>query len=145
MVFQLRSGQQRNALLTRSGKPSIWDRLAITHLKLFLPPAAVDVIAHRSAYLDPRAVNVEIYEWRPGQASATPVDLKDYGNVQTHLAARRQAELLKEAHTGLVPRDLWGRRHRKRGGGFSRPGGKGQGAETEGEREGNLRGMPAHM
>ena len=78
------------------------DRLAITHLKLFLPPAAVDVIAHRSAYLDPRAVNVEIYEWRPGQASATPVDLKDYGNVQTHLAARRQAELLKEAHTGLV-------------------------------------------
>ena len=26
--------------------------VAITHLKLFLPPAAVSVIAHRAAYLD---------------------------------------------------------------------------------------------
>ena len=68
--------------------------LAITHLKLFLPPAAVSVIAHRAAYLDPRALNVEIYEWRAGDASATPIDLKDYGNIETRLAPRRQAELL---------------------------------------------------
>ncbi|HMD84240.1 MAG TPA: hypothetical protein VKO18_06015 [Terriglobia bacterium] len=78
------------------------DRVAITQLKLFLPPASVSVIAHRCAYLDPRALNVEIYEWRVGQPSATLVELKDYGNVETRLAARRQAELQKESHTCLV-------------------------------------------
>jgi hypothetical protein len=77
------------------------DRLAITHLKLFLPPAAVGVIAHRAACLDPRRVGVEIYAWRMGQAAA-PVDLNDYGNVETRLGARRPSELLKEAHTELL-------------------------------------------
>jgi hypothetical protein len=78
------------------------DRMAITHLKLFLPPAAVDVNAHRAAYLDQRAVKVEIYEWRAGEATVHMVDLKDYGNVETRLAARRQAELLKEDHGSLL-------------------------------------------
>ncbi|HXW13437.1 MAG TPA: hypothetical protein VEN79_02920 [Terriglobia bacterium] len=78
------------------------DRVAITQLKLFLPPAAVSVIAHRAAYLNARALDVEIYEWRAGQPSATRVELKDYGNVETHLAARRQAELLKENHASFL-------------------------------------------
>jgi hypothetical protein len=78
------------------------DQVAITQLKLFLPPAAVSVIGHRAAYLDPRALKVEVYEWRVGQPSATPVELKDYGNVETRLAVRRQAELLKESHTHLL-------------------------------------------
>jgi len=84
------------------------DRVAITHLKLFLPPSAVSVIAHRAAYLNPRALNLEIYEWRAGEASATGVELKDYGNVETRLAARRQAELLKESHTSLLNEMLGG-------------------------------------
>jgi len=83
------------------------DRVAITQLKLFLPPAAISVIAHRAAYLNHRALNVEIFEWHPGQQSPTPVDLKDYGNVETRLAPRRQAELLTEHHQGLL-RDLLG-------------------------------------
>jgi hypothetical protein len=78
------------------------DRVAISQLKLFLPPAAVSVIAHRAAYLNARALKVEIYEWRPGQPSATPVDLNDYGNVETRVVARRQAELLKENHVNLL-------------------------------------------
>jgi hypothetical protein len=78
------------------------DRVAITQLKLFLPPAAISAIAHRAAYLNPRALQVAIYEWRMGQSTATPVDLKDYGNVETRLAARRQAELLKESHVSLL-------------------------------------------
>jgi hypothetical protein len=82
-------------------------RVTITHLKLFLPPAAVSVVAHRAAYLNPRALNVEIYEWRTGQTSATPVDLKDYGNVETRLAPRRQAESLKEDHAKLL-REMMG-------------------------------------
>jgi hypothetical protein len=82
-------------------------RGAITHLKLFLPPAAVSVNTHRAAHLNPRTVNVEVQEWRGGQATPTPVDLKDYGNVETRLAARRQAELLKESHENLLA-DLLG-------------------------------------
>lgn len=82
-------------------------RMAITALKLFLPPDAVGVIAHRAAYLNRRTLNVEIYEWRAGQSSATPVDLKDYGNVETRLAARRQAKLLKDCHVSLL-RDMLG-------------------------------------
>jgi len=78
------------------------DDVAITQLKLFLPSAAVSVIAHRAAYLDPHASSVEIYEWRLGQPSATRIDLKDYGNIETRLAARRQAELLKENHARLL-------------------------------------------
>ena len=78
------------------------DRVAITRLKLFLPPSAVSVIAHRAAYFNPRALNLEIYEWCAGEASATRVELKDCGNVETRLAARRQAELLKESHTNLL-------------------------------------------
>jgi hypothetical protein len=83
------------------------DRVALSHLKLFLPPAAIRVIAHRAAYLNPRVLNVEIYEWRVGQSSATLVDVKDYGNVETRLAARRQAEVLKENHSGIL-HDLLG-------------------------------------
>ena len=78
------------------------DRLAITALKLFLPPPAVSVIAHRAAYLDRRAVKVELYEWRPGQPSANVVELKDYGNVETRLAQRSQGERLKESHTPVL-------------------------------------------
>jgi len=77
-------------------------REAVTQLKLFLPPAAVSTIAHRAAYLDPRAAKVEIHQWRPGQLSTAPVDLKDYGNVETHLAPRRETELLEESHAGYL-------------------------------------------
>jgi len=81
--------------------------VAIPQLRLFLPPAAVSVNAHRAAYLAPRAISVEIYEWRLGQPAAARVDLRDYGNIETRLAPRRQVELLKEAHTDLL-RDLLG-------------------------------------
>ncbi len=76
--------------------------ITIGQLKLFLPPAAVRVIAHRAAFLDPRLVSVEICEWRPGIQSHVQVDLRDYGNIETRLAPRRQAELLKESHARLI-------------------------------------------
>jgi hypothetical protein len=78
------------------------DHLTISHLKLFLPREAVKVIAHRAAFLNPRVAPVEIYEWHPWRLSATPVDLRDYGNVETRLASRRQGELLQESHRKLV-------------------------------------------
>ncbi len=77
-------------------------RIPVTELKLFLPPAAVSMIAHRAAYLNPGALHVEIHEWRVGQPAATPIDPKDYGNVETRLTERRQAELLRENHAGLL-------------------------------------------
>ncbi len=83
------------------------NRVVVTHLKLFVPPSAVGMIAHRAAYLNPRRVTVEIYEWSRRQLSPTPIDLKNYGNVETRLAPRRQAELLRNAHAELL-RELLG-------------------------------------
>jgi len=71
-------------------------------LKLFLPPAAVQLTAHRAACLNARAAQVEILEWKMGDARPVPVDLRDYGNVETRLAPRRQGELLVEAHRPLL-------------------------------------------
>jgi hypothetical protein len=83
------------------------DRVAITQLKLFLPPAAINVIAHRAACLNHQALNIEMFEWTANQATPTPVDLEDFGNVETRLAPRRQAELLMAHHESLL-RDLLG-------------------------------------
>ena len=94
------------------------DGVAITHLKLFLPPAAVSVIAHRAAYLDPRALSVEIYEWRAGQPSATRVDLKDYGNVETRLAVATPGRVAEGEPRQPAPRHVGrpgrGNRYRSR-------------------------------
>jgi hypothetical protein len=78
------------------------ERVTVNQLKLFLPHSAVAVIAHRAAYLNPKALTVEIYEWRAGQLSATPIELRDYGNVETRLAPRRQAELLRQSHSKVL-------------------------------------------
>ncbi len=68
-------------------------------LKLVLPPAAVAVAAHRTAYLDPQVAGVEILEWTPAQQYVRAVDLRDYGNVETRLTARwRGARLLEQFH-----------------------------------------------
>jgi hypothetical protein len=82
-------------------------RVTIAGLKLFLPPAALSVIAHRAAHLNRRALQLEIFDWRLGQPSPTPLDLNDYGNVRTRLAPRRPAESLAEQHQGLL-RELLG-------------------------------------
>lgn len=78
------------------------ERAIVPGLKLFLPPGAVSLTAHRAAYLNHQALQLEILEWRPGQEHPTPVDLKDYGNVETHLVPRRQGEILLERHRELL-------------------------------------------
>ena len=86
----------------------------VSGLKLFVPPEAIEVIAHRAAYLDPRAANVELLEWRwdgrrdgPGAEKPRQIDLDDYGNVQTRLTPRHQRDLLLGRHAGLT-RELLG-------------------------------------
>ncbi len=83
------------------------DRLIVPGLKFFLPRAALQPIAHRVTCLDHRALQVEIFEWRPGDHDLAAIDLKDYGNVETELAPRRQAEMLLERHGGFL-RELTG-------------------------------------
>jgi len=83
------------------------ERVAVTGLKLFLPPGAIASIAHRAAHLNQRVLKVEIFEWSGGQLPARPVDPRDHGNVQTHLAHRRQADALLSTHAGLL-RELLG-------------------------------------
>ncbi len=81
-------------------------RVTVPGLKIFLPPAAVPLTAHRASCLNSRAAQVEIWEWKPGEERATPVDLKDFGNVETRLAQRRQGEILVEAHRPILLRCL---------------------------------------
>jgi hypothetical protein len=78
------------------------DRVAVTGLKLFLPPGAVELAAHRSTCLNRRALQLEIFEWNARQGRAAPVDLRDFGNVATHLAHRRRAEALIERHRKML-------------------------------------------
>ncbi len=76
-------------------------------LKLFVPRGTVELAAHRAAYLNPRALHAELFEWQPGDSKPAAVDLKDYGNVATRLAPRRQGEALLERHLDLI-RNLLG-------------------------------------
>jgi len=80
------------------------DRVAVSGLKLFLPKPAVELTAHRAAYLNHRALQLEIHSWRPGETRPAPVDLKDFGNVATRLAPHRQGVTLRERHQQLVAR-----------------------------------------
>ena len=45
---------------------------------------------------------MEILEWKLGEERAAPVDLRDFGNVETRLALRRQGELMVEAHRPIL-------------------------------------------
>jgi len=78
------------------------ERVVVPGLKLILPSPAVGLIAHRAAYLNHRAVQLEILAWRPGQDRPSTIDLKDFGNVETRLAPRRQGEALAERHHDLL-------------------------------------------
>lgn len=83
------------------------EKFSTSGLKLFVPRPAVEVAAHRASYLNPRTVQIEVQEWKPGASRPLPVDMKDFGNVATRLAPRRQAEELLTRHTPLV-RELLG-------------------------------------
>jgi len=81
-------------------------RVTIPGLKLIFPPRAAETSAHRAACLDHRAVQVEIMEWSAGEEQPSVIDWRDYGNVETRLAPRRQSEDLLERHRGLLARLL---------------------------------------
>ncbi len=83
------------------------EKFSVSGLKFFVPRAAVELVAHRAAYLNPRTLQIEILEWKPGDVKPVPVELRDYGNVATRLAPRRQAEELVNRHSGFL-RDLLG-------------------------------------
>ena len=72
--------------------------MAISGLKLFLPPAALQLTAHRAAWLDPHAVQIQIFEWPCTADRLRPVDIKDFGNVETRLTPRRRCEPWLERH-----------------------------------------------
>ncbi len=78
------------------------ERLVVPGLKLFLPASAAKTLAPRAAYLDHRAVDLELLAWRPGEPHPTKIDWRDYGNVETRLAPRRAGEALLERHRELL-------------------------------------------
>jgi len=78
------------------------DRVTYPGLKLIFPPHAAEATAHRTAYLNHRAVQVEILEWSVGDDQPSVIDWRDYGNVETRLAPRRLAADLLERHRALL-------------------------------------------
>jgi len=78
------------------------DRLTYPGLKLIFPPQTAEMSAHRAAYLNHRAVQVEILEWSAKEERPKVIDWKDYGNVETRLAPRRLAADLLERHRALL-------------------------------------------
>jgi hypothetical protein len=82
-------------------------RTTVSGLKLFLPRDAVELTAHRAAYLNRRALHLEVFEWDARRSTAAPVELKDFGNVATSLPLRRQSEALIERHRDTL-RELLG-------------------------------------
>jgi hypothetical protein len=82
------------------------DRVTYPGLKLIFPPQAAETNAHRAAYLNHRAVQVEILEWSAREERPSVIDWKDYGNVETRLAPHRLATDLLERHRGLLSRLL---------------------------------------
>lgn len=89
---------------------------AFVRLKLFLPPTAAEVNAHRAVYLNPGA-GIEIYPWNsgePGGLASAPLDLADFGNIETSLPLRREREsllaLTAERIDAVLDRVLGGQR-----------------------------------
>ena len=82
------------------------DRVAYPGLRLIFPPHAAEASAHRAAYLNHRAVQVEILEWSAGDERPCVIDWRDYGNVETRLTPRRLATDLLERHSALLSRLL---------------------------------------
>jgi hypothetical protein len=84
------------------------ERDLVVGLKLFLPEQALAMTCHRAAYLNHRAARIEV--WRLDQARLTPVDLRDFGNVETRLAHRSAADELTrefgERHENVLRRLL---------------------------------------
>jgi len=82
------------------------ERVTYSGLKVVFPPHTAEMSAHRAAYLNHRAVQLEILEWSGEEERPRVIDWKDYGNVETRLAPRRLAADLLERHGGLLTRLL---------------------------------------
>ena len=78
------------------------ERYSVGGLKLFVPRAGVDLVAHRAAYLNPRAIQVEIFPWEPDGTPPASVDLHNFGNVETRLTPLRHGEALVVRHAGVI-------------------------------------------
>ena len=78
------------------------ERVSYPGLKLIFPPGAAETTAHRVAYLNDRALQVEILEWQAGEEPPRVIDWKDYGNVETRLTPRRVATDLLNRHAALL-------------------------------------------
>jgi hypothetical protein len=84
------------------GRPVRPHPVSIAGLKLFLPRSAVEIAAHRAAYLNPRAADIDIIEWNGRSTRSEPVDLKDYGNVATRLSACREGPPRLDRYTEIL-------------------------------------------
>ncbi|MGH9404777.1 MAG: hypothetical protein ACRD3D_02945 [Terriglobia bacterium] len=77
------------------------ERAVISGIKLFLPEAAIPLNALRAGALNPRAAEVEIYEW-PARGAAEPISPGSFANLETHLVPRRDPAAAIERRRDLL-------------------------------------------
>ena len=82
------------------------DRITYPGLKLILPPGTAGTSALRASGLNPRALQVEIFEWSSGEGGPRFINWKDHGNIETRLAPSGLATGLFERHRDLLLRLL---------------------------------------
>lgn len=73
-------------------------------LHLFLPAERVQTTAARLAGLDPARVTVRLTAFDAEESAAAAVDVRDWGNLETHLAQARHAENVLAAESSAVER-----------------------------------------
>ena len=72
--------------------------LVLSGLRLFLPAPAIELSAQRAAWLDQQAIQVQIFEWPCATSRLEPVEIRDFGNVETRLTLRRSSKLWLDRH-----------------------------------------------
>jgi hypothetical protein len=80
--------------------------LVFSGLKIILPPSAIPLTAHRALFINASLVRLSILEWRSPAEALREVDLKDFGNVRTHLVPRLPVESLLAQHRRFLEDSL---------------------------------------
>jgi len=88
-------------LRNRSGKT------VVPKLRIYLPPEAVELNAQRALSLNHRAVQLELFEWSPGETQARLLNLPAASNLEARLVSRRSSESLVSRHREML-RELLG-------------------------------------
>ena len=76
--------------------------LVFSTLKIILPPSAVSPTAQRAIFINSSLAKVSVFEWNSPPEALREVDLRDFGNVETHLVSRPHVESVLARHRDFL-------------------------------------------